>query len=172
MKEQGANYRGELVIKKRRRFRSYSCHLIFLLCSLFFTSWLIFAIENFRSYRHFPHMQEIFFASLAICAILLITLIVKYFAYSFIIYDRRIDVNKGLFFNKITSLWIYEITDVSYHRGPFQLFTGDATITIKHTGGPPISITGLGNRKFMRKIWDELRDSSLVERRSMKNWWV
>jgi tetratricopeptide (TPR) repeat protein len=149
---------GELILTKNRRLRSYSFLFVFMI--------ITFVI--------------------GIGLLILIYLLIRSRTTNYTIYQRRIDYSNGILYRKQHSLWLYEIQDTWITRTPFNLITNDATVHFRvetpgqrspkfqrtEIGNHKFKITGIGNHQFMRKLWEEMRDSALVERRAMKRWWV
>lgn len=102
------------------------------------------------------------------------------------IYERRIDLREVGFHTNYDSIWLYEITDVRLEIPPALALTSTAKLYIRAATHPAQDlidaepriadavhiIPGIGGRRFMKKLWQELRDAALVERRAMHRWWV
>ena len=86
-------------------------------------------------------------------------------------FERRIDIAEGVLFRRFQSVWLYEIIDVEYSRGPLELLMATGRITIQ-TKGHQFRLVGLGNGRRMKKLWATLRDTVLFERREMKQVWI
>lgn len=87
------------------------------------------------------------------------------------ILQRRIDLQRGIIFRKNYSVWTFEIESVEYGRGLWLALVRSGTVKLK-VGPEKHKLVGYGNSKFMKKMWAELRDAALVERRGMKKWWI
>lgn len=88
------------------------------------------------------------------------------------VYERRIDVARGILSRRHASVWLFEITEVVL-REPWRLTaTGNAEVRIMLDDGSPVKITGFGTVREQHLLWRELRDAALAERRAMKHWWV
>lgn len=92
------------------------------------------------------------------------------------VYESRLDLASGILFRKQRSIWLYEIVGVSFSRGPWLFLTNSGQINVETGGGvTPRStdkLVGYGNKKFMELLWHEIRDAVLVERRSMKRFFI
>ena len=89
----------------------------------------------------------------------------------YVVWQRRLDLQQGIVFRKEHSVWTYEIENVEFSRGFWLMLMRSGRITIE-AKGQKHRIVGLGNHRFMRKLWNELRDAALVQRRGMKKWWI
>ena len=154
-REEARVYKGELLFSGKRRMRSFSGLFVLQLTALIATVFQ-------------PLCALVFLLLWAI-------LYMKSVATRYWIYERRIDIKTGVLLRQEHSIWIYEIDETWLTRSPLNLLTGDATVHIQATMTHKTEhweITGLGNHKFMKRLWEELRDAGLVERRAMKRWWI
>lgn len=94
------------------------------------------------------------------------------------VYEHRIDFQTGIFSKRERSIWIYQIEDTWLNRSFFNLLTNDASVHFKVTGletlnkKQDLEITGLGNYRFMKNFWEEIRDATFKHRWALKKWWV
>lgn len=91
---------------------------------------------------------------------------------SYSIYERRIDLSSGVLNRRRQSVWLYEIKDVELRQPLFMNMTGNAMIRISLDDDSHVNIIGFGPLRDQVRLYEELRDSALKERRAMKNWWV
>lgn len=172
---------GVLLYEGKRRIRSFSFLVIFMFISLGIA--IFFLSIGWNGDIFTSDIGGPFIISLATSLIILgyISLQSYYTRYTF--YEKRIDFMAGILFRKKRSLWIYQIEDTWVTRTPFNLITRDATVHIRATGLETISgksalkgghfrIIGLGNYKHIERLWVEIRDAGIVERRGMKNWFI
>lgn len=97
--------------------------------------------------------------------------IIRTLVTTYSIYERRIDIAAGYFSRKTQSIWSFEMEKVELERNLWLILTRTSRIVI-HAKEEKHNITGIRNHKFMTKLWHEMRDAALVERRNMKKWWI
>ncbi|MCD4811992.1 tetratricopeptide repeat protein [bacterium] len=170
---------GKLIYEGKRRIRSFSFLfvLMFISLSLFLFAWYIASTEDANEMAIFALYMIVTFL------VIFVSIILQSYYTRYTFYQKRIDFTAGVLFRKKRSLWLFQVEDTWITRTPFNLITGDATVHVKATGLETVSgksaargghfrITGLGNYKSIGKLWKEVRDAGLVERRAMKNWFV
>jgi TolA-binding protein len=109
---------------------------------------------------------------LGIAAVLvLVHLALAHAGTRFEIFQRRIDMRRGGFTTASESIWHYEIRDVQLDRSPLLRLTGTARIILSTDNGQR-SLVGLAPAATMERMWREIRDAVLVERREMKKMWI
>lgn len=111
-----------------------------------------------------------------VVTLLLLTLLLAHLGLAYVgthydLYERRIDIRSGGLFRKLESIWHYEIVDVTFHRSPLMTLTGNAAISLKTQEGER-RIVGLASPSVMERLWREIRDAVLIERREMKKVWI
>lgn len=87
------------------------------------------------------------------------------------IFTHRIDITRGILARQSDTVWLYEINDVVFQQPLWLLLTGNARITLRTDAGPH-RIVGFGNASAMRRLWAEIRDTAVSERRAMRRWWI
>ncbi len=167
---------GELIMRGRRRMRSFS--FFFCLSCLFFiigpSALMVIADKDVIGLT-----LLLVGGGIVIQTFLFIASRVTVYE----VYENRIDFHVGLFFRKHVSIWKYQIEDIWLTRTPFNLITGDASMKMfassletqgsKSTDkGGNFIITGLGNAKAMKLLWDDIRDEAMKKRREAKNFFV
>jgi tetratricopeptide (TPR) repeat protein len=99
------------------------------------------------------------------------------------VYERRIEVTKGVLNRRRLSAWLYEIADVELRQSPMLTLTRNAEVRIylPQTGyGKPsrfndrsvLRIIGFGRLRDQEHLWEEIRDAALRERRIMRRWYL
>jgi len=99
------------------------------------------------------------------------------------IYERRLDVRKGVLSRRHQSVWLYEITDVELRQSPTLTVTRNAEIRIylPSTGynkvrlrkdRSRVRIIGFGSLGNQRNLHSELVEAALKERRAMRRWYL
>ena len=88
------------------------------------------------------------------------------------IYERRIDVQKGVLSRIAYSVWAFEITEVIFTRSFCQVLVGTAAITLKVENNQPVRIAGITPAKEMKQLFENLRNRVLAERRDLKGLFV
>lgn len=100
------------------------------------------------------------------------------------VYERRIDIRKGVLNRRRFSAWLYEILDVELRQTPFLTLTRNAEVRIylPPSGQPKRSrfgvdrsilrIIGFGSYKNQVGLWQEVRDAGLRERKIMRKWYL
>ena len=87
------------------------------------------------------------------------------------VYEHRIDITSGLLRRRTRTLWLYSLTEVVFEQPLWLLATGNARIRATADSGPA-TIVGYGDAEHTRRLWAELREAAVVERRAMRRWWV
>ena len=150
------------------------CLLIILACLVYLYFQLfhpLFSVNNSEVLMIFPISIGIF----------LFDLILRSRFNKYIIYEKRIDIKKGILFRNHDSVWLYEITKISFSQNPINVLTGDAKITIE-AGEQTFELTGLNapgttigrtkTIKFMRDLFEELRNAVRDDRGTVKKIWI
>lgn len=99
------------------------------------------------------------------------------------VYERRIDVQQGVLNRRSLSVWLYEITDVELRQSPMLTLTGNAEIRIslpqrgyakpsRFDDPTKVRIIGFGSLRDQQRLWREVRDAALRERRVMRRWYL
>jgi membrane protein YdbS with pleckstrin-like domain len=164
-------YAGKELLSRCRRMRS--CSGLFILQQMSMAAAILFGFAAAGS-PHDRDLPSLVAAAVVTCLFLTIVLVAKSITTRYTIFERRIDIESGILFRKRRSVWIYEVEDTSLSRSLLNLLTGDARLHVKLATTPrsEIVLTGLGNHQKMARLWEDLRDASLVERRAMKRWWI
>jgi len=177
---------GKELYEGNRRKRSFSFLFLITGIILIFTLFLIFYVDENKPEIYY--LAGFFVLSLFFLFfyLLLLSKVTKY-----TIYEKRIDFQTGILFKKEVSLWIFQIEDIWLSRNFLNLLTNDAKIIIKTVSMEPPGgasrrtgnnwiISGFrskdgkfnGNAKSMQKLWEEIRNSSIIERHRVKSIWV
>lgn len=104
--------------------------------------------------------------------LLLVHAVLSSHATHYAVYQHRIDVMRGVVRRRLDSVRLYEVTDVSYRQPLWLRCTGDAALLIETEQHGTEKLQGFRDARFLRGLYDELRDASLAERRTMRKWWV
>lgn len=94
----------------------------------------------------------------------------KFYVYN--IYENRLDLTTGMISTTMQSMWLFEITRVWFRRGLMDLFSNNATIIIRTDDNFIVRIKGFGKAQEARQLFEEIRNSAIVQRRAMKKIWV
>ncbi|WP_422343180.1 tetratricopeptide repeat protein [Parasphingorhabdus sp.] len=126
----------------------------------------LFALQSIRGLSLEPVIPVYLVPTL-----IFIDLIFRSIATKYKIYQKRIDVRYGYLMRKEYSIWTFEIESVEFRRNLWLILSNSGQILMK-AKGIETTIDGIGRAKFMRQLWSEMRDAALVDRRSMKKWWI
>ena len=88
------------------------------------------------------------------------------------IFERRIDVARGVMNRHRDSAWLFEIQDVRLRQPPWLTLTRNAEIRIRLQDKTKVRIIGLGTLAQQIELREDLRDAGLRERRALKQIWV
>lgn len=153
---------GEKLFSKRRGKRTFYGN-IFVLIALLIFAGLLWSVGGGE--------REL---AVALCippGLAFVSLFLRSRHWRVTFFERRIDLEKGVFNRSTRSVWLYEITDLGFSRSPLELLASTGRIKVNTKKGAFL-LVGLGNGHFMKELWTELRDSVLVERRAMKQVWI
>lgn len=159
---------GEILYQGNQRMFSFTKHwIIILIILLGMIALFIFSDDSS------------FILGLVPIAIVFLDLIIRSKLAKYTIYEKRIDIARGILFRTHNSFWLYEITNILFSRKPFNIITGDSTITIE-AGVLKFQLIGLkppkGARtsplKFMKSLFEELRNTVRDERGNVKKVWI
>ncbi|MBI2873044.1 MAG: tetratricopeptide repeat protein [Chloroflexi bacterium] len=159
---EGTSPSGALLFEGKRSSKTFAVPIVLL--SLLVVFWLIvsFLLRNPR-----PLFVGVILAAATFALVVLLANSTR-----LRIYERRVEYQTGMLLRKVRSIWLYEVLDCEYSRGLWLLLVNSGKVTVKSQQNNNFHLVGFGDADFMRKLWDELRDSVLVERRSMKKWWI
>jgi len=104
--------------------------------------------------------------------IVFIFLLIKTRSHSCQIYERRIDYQQGFFFRNTDSLWLYELTNVSFQQPLLLRIFRTAKIVLESERQKSVQIVGIARASKMKEMWEDIRDASLSQRRDIKGLWV
>jgi tetratricopeptide (TPR) repeat protein len=94
------------------------------------------------------------------------------------IYEHRLDLKRGVLFQRTNPIWLYDISGVELRRSPLLTLTGTASIDIDHdaAGGKgrrkESSIVATGGIHKMTSYMEQLQGEVVRERRAMKKIWI
>jgi len=103
------------------------------------------------------------------------------------VYERRIDISRGVLFRKRQMIWLYEVMDIELVQSPLLMLAGSGTLILTLQPGsgsaPKSSLTrkekpnvpqlrAFGPISRLRRMQQELLAIIEVERRSMKKTWI
>lgn len=80
------------------------------------------------------------------------------------IYERRIDITTGITSRITASVWLYEITDLSYVQPLSLLVVNTAGIALTTERGQGYDITAPATARRTRQLWEQLRNAGAEER--------
>ncbi len=87
------------------------------------------------------------------------------------VYERRVDFTQGVAKRATDSVWLYEVTDIKFAE-PLTLRLGRTASIVLQTEKEQSRIIGTSTASDMHLLWVEMRDQSLVQRKSIKGVWV
>jgi tetratricopeptide (TPR) repeat protein len=92
------------------------------------------------------------------------------------VYERRIDFERGILFQRRNPIWLYDITDLSLTRSPLLILTGTAAIELRYDttkkGAGSERLVAVRSTARMREFLEQLQENVLRERRAMKKIWI
>jgi tetratricopeptide (TPR) repeat protein len=156
---------GNLIYKGYRRISSFSGTFVLMAICLL-GSFIFWVISGFSEY-----VVAVAWVLTSLSVLLWLYLLVKSRTTKYSVYEHRIDFKNGIFSKHERSLWIYQIEDTSLTRSFLNLLTNDAVVHLQ-AEQKNFEIIGVGNSQFMKRLWQEIRDAALVQRRAMKRWWI
>jgi hypothetical protein len=72
-------------------------------------------------------------------------------------------------------VWFFEVTNVAFEQPLSLLLAGTAEIALqtKQTEKTQLTyITGIAGAQTMKRMWEDMRDAILAQRRDLKGVWV
>ncbi len=94
----------------------------------------------------------------------------------YLVYEHRIDFEKGILSQRRRPVWLFDITGISLRRTPLLTLTGTAQIVVEHDAkeGKPSreSLIATGSARAMSDYAESLQGEFLRERRAMKKLWI
>jgi hypothetical protein len=99
------------------------------------------------------------------------------------VYERRIDISRGVLFRKRQMLWLYDVVDVELVQSPLLMLAGTGTLILqtdrpanpslmRRGNSSPPQLRAFGPISRLRSLQKELLATIEVERRSMKKMWI
>jgi hypothetical protein len=92
------------------------------------------------------------------------------------VYERRIDFECGILFQRRNPIWLYDITDLSLTRSPLLILTGTAAVELRYDttkkGAGSERLVAVRSTARMREFLEQLQENVLRERRAMKKIWI
>ncbi|MGH9112434.1 MAG: tetratricopeptide repeat protein [Acidimicrobiales bacterium] len=99
------------------------------------------------------------------------------------VYERRIDVKRGVLDRRRMSAWLYEIVDVELRQTPMLTLSDNAEVRIhlpqtgyakpsRFNDRTKLRIIGFGSTSDQERLYREIRDAALKERRIMRRWYL
>lgn len=174
-----------LYSSKYRRPTSFSTHIaILVFSSIFFTLLYLDAYLNIISIYSrdiFGSIADSFGLMLYMIIIFLPTfvdLILRSVTTKYDIYERRIDIRKGILFHTHISIWLFEIVNIKLSKNPVDLLTRNSRIALQTQDGS-YSLLGLVKPKnegesnnFTLALFNELRSAVREQRGAVKKVWI
>jgi membrane protein YdbS with pleckstrin-like domain len=94
----------------------------------------------------------------------------------YLVYEHRIDFEKGVLSQRRRPVWLFDITGISLRRTPLLTLTGTAQIVVEYDAkeGKPSreSLIATGSARAMAAYAETLQGEFLRERRAMKKLWI
>lgn len=92
------------------------------------------------------------------------------------VYERRIDVQKGVLSQSREPVWLYDISGIEMRRTPLLTLTRTARIDLESDSQSGKSkrhrIVASGNLRSMTGFMERLQGDVMLERRAMKKMWI
>lgn len=98
------------------------------------------------------------------------------------VYERRIDVTKGVLFRRRFDAWLFRITDTEFRQTPLLALSRNAEIRVyqearerrasRFRDPNVLKIIGYGTLRQQERFFEELRVAALSERRALKNYFA
>jgi hypothetical protein len=99
------------------------------------------------------------------------------------VYERRVDITRGVLFRKRQLIWLYDILDIELFQTPMLMLAGTGTLILQPGNQPPPPLwprlkSGLpqlrafGSLSRLQDLQRELLATAEAERRAMKKNWI
>lgn len=94
----------------------------------------------------------------------------------YLVYEHRIDFQKGILSQRRRPVWLFDITGISLRRTPLLTLTGTTQIVVEYDAkeGKPSRerLIATGGARAMADYAESLQGEFLRERRAMKKLWI
>lgn len=206
--DDGVADRGELLLAARRRASSYVGHwllaILFAVAAGLAPQIRTLADEALRvdtrldATRVHHDADLLIRTAVPVCAGIAVLIVLWVYVLSMhtkaTVYRHRIDLSSGVFFQSRSSVWLYDMSDIDYERGPLLILTNTGClamhISAEQVSGPlrrnagtalrppadraasagrnTVRVVGIAPHRQMRDLWHLLRDQGIRDRRSVK----
>ncbi|WP_293268170.1 tetratricopeptide repeat protein [Neptunomonas sp.] len=172
-----------LYSSKYRRPTSFSIHIIMLLIGSVLFLILFLDLDKRLIHTYFGRFRDIIgFAAIIFFLPTFVDIILRSVTTKYDIYERRIDIRKGILFRTHTSIWLFEIINIELSENPVELLTRNSRIALQ-TQDKSYPLLGLVKPKregksklrtinFNLALFDELRSAVREQRGAVKKVWI
>jgi hypothetical protein len=114
---------------------------------------------------------------LAIAVALILVAVLSAVLTRYTVWERRIDIQRGVLNRSRRSVWLYDINDIQMIQTPLLLLAGTGKLLLMAEEPNPSpktapALTGFGSARFLAGLQEELQSSIIRERRDMKKQFV
>lgn len=183
-KEQIKEGPGEVIYEEQsRRLSSYTLHWVLVIIVYSSAVILTFAIYDFIYFR-FSHFLRFLVASSIIMIPLFIDLFLRSYNHRYILYQKRIEIKKGILFRKHQIFWLYEVTEIRLTQNPWYVITENYSIDFQ-TGRvgkdkkftlrglkKPKESTKITTKEFTKMLFQEMLNAVREDRGEVKKIWI
>lgn len=170
---------GEVIYEEQnRRLSSYTLHWFLVIVVYLSAVILTFAIFDFS------YLLRFFLLSTIILIPIYIDLFLRSYNHRYKLYQKRIEVKKGILFRTHQIFWLYEITEISLTQNPWYVITGNYSInfqTARAGKDKKFSLRGLKKpkesvdittKKFTEILFQEMLNAVREDRGEVKKIWI
>ena len=167
----GLSIAGRCLLSAHRRVRSFPLHLLAtILAACASAATLMLALDNVA-------LLGPCVLCLASGVLLAATLTLRAVSTQYEIFERRIDIRRGIFARTLSTLWVHRVEAAWTSRSSLEAWFGGSTLHLR-AGGPGIPLAwprhfclrGIGDQAFVSRLCDEMRAAALSEQRELR-WW-
>jgi hypothetical protein len=128
-------------------------------------------------------LQELQYASFILAVLGILGAVLSQALTHYEVYERRIDITRGVLFRKHQLIWLYGVLDIELFQTPMLMLAGSGTLIFHLDHQPPAPLlarrkSGLpqlrafGSLSRLRDMQKELQATAEGERRAMKKMWI
>ncbi len=191
--------RGGLLLRRNRNLRSHGGSLLFavLFGVLALAADTVARVVGDLSLLAIPDIDAPMRANLAesvsgavritagtLAALLLLKALLSTATTRYDIYERRVDVTRGILIRRHIAVWFYDVTDIEYQQSLLMILLNTGSVVVvfegpRDIGGTPrggrsdmVKLVGIGSGRGSHALAEDLRKRVLRERRSVKKQFV
>jgi tetratricopeptide (TPR) repeat protein len=113
---------------------------------------------------------------LAAAALVLVSVLMRAYTTKYVFHARRLDITEGILSRSRIIVWYYDLTDISYQRSMLNILMNTAGLELAYDAGgqqpKQAKIPGLATGGKTNRLYEEIQEASLRERRAMKKQFV